>query len=58
MKHRMNPRRIMRSSNAAPRVVVTHQHQDKDGDLAVSHPKGIMKYQSETKFHFHSKLLL
>ena len=49
---------ILGSSNAAPKLLFTHQHQEKDGDLAVSHPKGILKYQAETEFHFHSRLLL
>jgi hypothetical protein len=54
----MNLCGILDSNNAAPILVFTHQHQYKDGDLAVSHPKGILKYQAETEFHFRSRLLL
>jgi hypothetical protein len=37
---------------------LTQQHQDSVGDLAVPHPKGILKYQAQTECHFHSRSLL
>jgi hypothetical protein len=49
---------IQGSNNAAPNLVFTHQQEDKAGGPVVSHPKGILKYQAKTEFHFHSRLLL